>query len=406
MFIQRIEKLIFFALIAIIAFTVVPTTNFASAASEASASNFGGKNDDEKGRGRGRGDRKGGRGRDSERDNYREARRQDRKSDHEIRRQQQWNGWNSGRQQWESDRRSRRQQRESDRRSQNSYRDNYGSGRRYDRNVYYAPQPQWRPWFPNWGQQVRQDRHWRNEQRKAWKQQRKAERRYERGQRKRYRDSYYNYYNYNNTPQYNYDYYEPDRSSVKQQLIRNLLGSFLGGGQLGGFEQLIPNRGYNYVEPRNVYRPSYVYNPQYELAQPQYYDADYGYDNGLGSGVGGLLGALPVAELIQQFAGDNEFVSAIAGNLLTQGYDQGYYAGQYARDIGYRNAVYNDPYADTNGNCYLSSSSIGDNRALLSQGYELGYRDAMQGSNNYANQFGGIEGDLVSTLLSNAISGI
>jgi hypothetical protein len=89
--------------------------------------------------------------------------------------------------------------------------------------------------------------------------------------------------------------------------------------------------------------------------------------------------------------------------VLAQGYLQGSLAGQTARQSGYGSRYYDDPY-DAPVNGYVPYSySIDENRQLLSEGYNLGFRDALSGRRNqYQPQSVG-NADLVSLLLSNVL---
>ena len=399
--------------------------------------------DDDRKRGR-RGGRDNKRG-DSQRGSDRESKRQQRDSDRESRRQQwesdrrsrdqqQRSDGESRRQQWESDRRSReqqqrsdwnsrRQQRESDRRSRDNNRDYrvYQDNRRDNRRVIYkSPQGFWNQiWNGGAARNInrnvyRQDQgRYEREQRKYQKKQLKAEQRYARNQ-----QHYYNQNVYNNYPQAYYgggydNGYQNDilggggGSGWKDLILRSVIANVLGGGG-GGLDlgNIIPNQRYAQNTPAN-----YGYEPVYNgYSQPYYSPApvNYGYydqpqyDSPFG---GGLLNSLPIAEIVSQYTGDNEFVSGLVGMFLTQGYDQGYLAGQGAREYGYEDANYNDPYTYQNGSCDPYSTTIGENRRYLSEGYNLGYRDAIAGNTGYDPDTEG-NVDLVGALLNNVLSGI
>lgn len=90
--------------------------------------------------------------------------------------------------------------------------------------------------------------------------------------------------------------------------------------------------------------------------------------------------------------------------LVAYGYDQGYQDGLDAARAGYGTRHYYDPYtydqtvySDVAYDPY--SSSLGENRRCLSQGYELGYMDALSGGQSYdPYRSGGV--DLVSAFVS------
>ncbi|MEJ7623470.1 MAG: hypothetical protein WKF34_05715 [Pyrinomonadaceae bacterium] len=384
----------------------------------------------DKGRGGEHGDRGRGRGRDddddrrssgSQRGSDQEAYRQQRQSDHESRRQQQMSDWNS-----------RQQQRQNERNRDNSrdYRRGNDGRRVVQLPAQAAPQAFWNQIFNRGGGQqgfYRDDRkRYEREQKRYLKDQRKAERRDARIQHGNYSQNIYNNY----PPAYSYDqgYRSYDQGygrndlgggNWKDFILRSVIANVLGGGNgidLGG---IIPQQGY-YQPSRNGsgYSPDYSsgYSPAYRQSADQYYGpapVNYGYgpsgydQSGYRqpSGVAGLLGALPIAEILQQYTGGNDFLSSLVGSFITQGYDQGYLAGENARQGGYQNAEYNDPYAYENGSGDLYSTSLGDNRRYLSEGYDLGYRDALNGNAGYDPQSEG-NVDLVGALLNNVLSGI
>ena len=112
-------------------------------------------------------------------------------------------------------------------------------------------------------------------------------------------------------------------------------------------------------------------------------------ERGLGGGVGFGAGEdLPGGGLFRQ----------LFTHLLAIGYDQGYQDGVAARDIRERDRVFYDPYAYDNAAYDPYSVSLGDNRRCLSQGYELGYQDAINEIDGYDQfQDGGV--DLISVLI-------
>jgi hypothetical protein len=283
------------------------------------------------------------------------------------RQQQVWGDWNSRRAQWESDQRARRQQVWSDRvaRRQQEWSDRRS---RRDRDVYYGQQPwggQWNDQYRNHGQRVSAERHRRNAERKAWKDQLKEQRRYQRDERRRYRDTYYNY-NYNYAPRY-YDDYQPRRSSVRREIIQNVIGNVIGS-RLGGYQRYVPYTGYG-----SPYQSEYNYSPRY--VQNQYYAPRYSpvYDNGADyydypqqrtSRIGTVLQALPLAEIVQQYTGGNDFLSSIVSNALPMvtggsGYDAGYddgYGDPYG--YGYNDEQAYDGYEQTSGTGDLISMAL------------------------------------------------
>lgn len=360
------------------------------------------------------------------------TRRQQKVNDWNAKRQQQIVEWNMRRQQQWNDRDARRQQKmyeRNARRQQNWYEkrwlddDDRRERRRNRQQVYYAPVQI----FPNvwngrqWGQQHAAENRYRRDMRRAWKEERKAQRRYEKEQRKyarlrdrEYRDNYYYGDNHYVIDDYRYDDYRyDDGPNWKEQLLRTVIGSFLNGNFDGNGLNVLDRFddrqviGRSYREPVPAYynSPIYVgYSPTGGYYDQSGYDyQDVGFDDladGNGLDLGGLLGQLPIEDLISNYAGDG-FVAELLGNLLTQGYDQGFLAGQAARENGYGDRYFNDPYS-IGGVFDPYSTAIGDNREILSSGYALGYRDALNGREDYDPLSEG-NTDLVSLLLSNVL---
>ncbi len=400
-----------------------------------------GRDDDKKGQGKsqkkqGRGDR--GSERQQERGD-RNAERQQKQSDRESRSSQRHSDWNSQMQQRRSDSESRRQQRSSERKSDrvreiwngeiprgrpvwngrdprrgdDDDRRDRGRDRRDNRVNRDAAPPVWsifggeRPVF-NYGRDVG------GPERRLYKDERKAQRRYEKEQRRYVRnydrslggDFYANNNNYNSNEN---SYYSNDNSyengaDWQQQLLRvviaNVIGNRLGGEQYSGFT---PNAPVYQNQPS--YGGGYRAVPQYAADYGDSYQYQPGYDNGGGLLSGDLLDSLPIAELVDQLTGGGGFASELLGNLLTQGYDQGFLAGQSARQNGYGDEYYQDPYVYQGGVHDSYSASVGENRRCLSQGYEIGYQDALNGQSGYDPQSRG-NADLVSLLLGTVLSGI
>lgn len=93
------------------------------------------------------------------------------------------------------------------------------------------------------------------------------------------------------------------------------------------------------------------------------------------------------------------FAQQVFSSLLAVGYEQGYLRGLDARRVS--NRQYYDPY-DYAGTNYVSSYSLGENRSCLSDGYELGYNDALynRGSQDL---YQDTKVDLISLLIGNAL---
>lgn len=164
----------------------------------------------------------------------------------------------------------------------------------------------------------------------------------------------------------------------------------------------------SYGYPYSTYYPSYAsYGDDYGYGYNDYgYDnygySDYGYRND--SLYGGLLNNLPVGDLIQQLGG-NSFIGELLSGFLTQGYDQGYLAGQFARDNGYKDDYYYDPYMVNDTSYDLYSSNLGENRRIFSEGYEAGYRDALNTRQDDYYPYEDRQPDLISLLIGNTLSG-
>ena len=339
------------------------------------------------------------------------------------RRQAEWNRsrqiWPNGQRRDNDDRRERSRNDDNDRRKRSYNNDDDDDRREHRRErreerVYYSPArifpqiliPNNRGWYP-----YQADKRYRKEMKRAWKEQRRAQKRYEKQQR-RYarlaRNDYYDREYYD--PYYGDNYYDVnDRGSNWQQLIGVLIGSVLGGnlnnGSLIGLTQRQPDYGYlepGYAQPEN--RPAYYNSPLYVGNDEPYYpyEPQYaGYQND--TGFGGLLGQLPIGDLIGQFVG-NDLISGMLGNFVTQGYDEGFLAGQYARENDYGDRYFDDPY-EYNGMYDPYTTSLGVNRQALSQGYCSGYRDALIGREDYDPISNG-NTDLVSSMLANVLGSV
>ncbi|MGD9563541.1 MAG: hypothetical protein AB7F88_16100 [Pyrinomonadaceae bacterium] len=288
-----------------------------------------------------------------------------------------------------------------------------------------------------------------------WKQQRKAERRFERRQRRFARQRVHNYFytnnyyvnNYGYDPyvnSYGYDPYVPghgyyraanryrydryvndyghdryvndygyDRPNWAQRIFSILIDGFLNRGSHGdraysvftSYEERRYTRSVYpvYAEPMppRYYEPPVFVDHSTDYGyEPEYYDAGYS-EYRDGPDLGGILGQLPIDGLLSSFAGDG-FVSELLSGLLMQGYDEGFLAGQFARENGYGDDYYDNPYMFDGGVCDPYSVSIGENREVLSEGYALGFDDALNEEYDYDPYSAG-NGNLVSALLSGLI---
>lgn len=216
-----------------------------------------------------------------------------------------------------------------------------------------------------------------------------------------------NNYDYNNN--YYNDGYDGYDSGVswKQQLLSTVLTQFLGGGFGGLGNAYDENYGYGYDQQQYGYNSPNYYNAQYGGYQGQQGYSDYNYggydDNGYNNyDPNSFINAIPYAGLIDQYSGG--FATDMIRQSLGMGYDEGYYAGQYARTNGTADDYYYDPYSYPNGSYDAGSISLAERRRILSEGYELGYQDALYGrnQNDYDPQSEG-DVDLVSLLLSSVL---
>lgn len=343
------------------------------------------------------------------------SRRQQRYSEMNARRQQQISDWNSRRQQERSDRESRRQHLWSDlgsRRQQGfrerrerfdddddrhkKYRD---FDRRWDRDRDEGSHGRRNGWNGNWprGNAYGLRGIWPGEFR-GWRDPAKQARRSAGS----FRGTYPPYWPENAwplrsqrdhdpytyvTPVYNpayYDSYGRDR----EDFVRDIISSF--------FNE--PSYAYEWYPRRTVasYQPYYDYYPDtvsYAYA-PAYYDTYYApasydqynpaaYDDGYRNVWLSLAG-----ELLR--------------GLLGQGYIQGLDDGEYARQQGWGDDYYDDPYDFRAVEFAAFPTVLDEQRRCLSEGYALGYRDALAGRDPYdADMLG--EVDLVSVLLGNAL---
>jgi hypothetical protein len=244
-----------------------------------------------------------------------------------------------------------------------------------------------------------------------------------------YNPEYFGYDQYQNQDQYRYqspiftsgyydDYYDEDYAgegtSWKQQLLRTLISTVLSGflnrdgGAYdadyddGGYDSYYANGpvryAYNTPYRYGGYAPQSIgYNQSYS-GYSNYGQPAYGYDQ-YDDESSGLLNSIPIGGLLGQGGGGN-FLTQILGQVLAQGYLQGALEGRAAREDGYADDGFYDPYVSEEGIYDPFSTSIGENRRLMSEGYELGYQDALEGREQFdPEEVGNV--DLVSLLLGN-----
>lgn len=348
--------------------------------------------------GQGKHGRGGGKGWKEGKHEWKEARKEQKREQKEYRKEQRWEekAW-------------RKAEKREDRRG--GWKGNRGGGRQ-DRYVNYG-----QIFLGDfWNGGSRGDKNHRKQQKRIWKEEKRAlkeerkaarhSRHYERDQRR-----YARYYNagrdYDNYRDSYYDddnrYYDDGRSDWKRQLLQtviaNVVGDRLGDGGYNVLSQAAPV----YGVPVN-----YGYQPDYSPSYANVYQPDYGDgDSPLGGNslISGLLSSPLVGELIDRYAGGNGIASELIGSFVSQGYDQGFLAGQYARQNGDGDNYYRDPYAYQNGVYDPYSVSLGQNRELLGEGYRLGYEDALRNRSEYDPQSDG-NTDLVSLLLNNVLGAV
>jgi hypothetical protein len=106
------------------------------------------------------------------------------------------------------------------------------------------------------------------------------------------------------------------------------------------------------------------------------------------------------------------FLTRLFSELVAYGYNQGFRDAQYARAHGRRTRYVEDPYdpyvyvddeivyEDVGYDPY---SCFGENRRYVSDGYELGYRDALSGRSQYDPYYDAGNIDLVSMLITTTL---
>jgi len=163
----------------------------------------------------------------------------------------------------------------------------------------------------------------------------------------------------------------------------------------------VPQYGQVYYEP---YYASYGYPNYYGSYYPSYSNYGY-YDTGYANYGDPYYRGSGVGALIYRLSG-NSFIGRLLSSFLTQGYDEGYLAGLYARDHGYYDDRYYDPYGYSETYYDAYSTNLSENRRIFSEGYEAGYRDAVSAVRNEYDPYYDRQPDLVSLLIGNSLSGI
>jgi hypothetical protein len=199
-----------------------------------------------------------------------------------------------------------------------------------------------------------------------------------------YEPSVVYYPGYDSYPYYVDSYYAYDYGrSWKQELLRAVISAFFGGG-LDNFYDTRPVYAYydpypyNYSSSYPTYGQYYYDQPYsfgyavpYGYSTPVYYDdtySNYGYDPV-------YFGGLPYADVVDIYS--NNYSGELIRRAIAAGYYQGLLEGRSARNLGWGDQYYYDPYAYQESIYDPYSVSIGENRRYFSEGYELGYRDAL-----------------------------
>lgn len=298
----------------------------------------------------------------------------------------------------------------------------YGSQNdwRGDRYVRHARRDRWRDERNEWKERRKEWKEDWKERRKEWREERKESRKFARQYWRNRRGDWdrdrYTYYSDDDR----YYYSDDDRyyggSNWTQQLLGRVLSGFLGGQTGGDYYNAAPQyNDYYYNSVPNVY--SYNRGSQYYYnGQPQYYnnqvpnsyayypEQNYsGYPQYDGYGLtDGLFGQIPYFDLADQYTGG--LATQMLQQALNYGYERGLLAGQAARYNGIGDDNYYDPYSYQNaGYDDGYSLSLDQNRQYLSDGYRLGYLDALNGRSEYDPQPNG-DVDLVGLLLNGVLS--
>lgn len=222
----------------------------------------------------------------------------------------------------------------------------------------------------------------------------------------------YRVYDYSPNAGYQYGdngYQSSGRNSWVEPLIRSVIATFFSNGIGGGYYD-------DYADSQPYNRNDYGYERQYAYSQPSYntfgypptntyYEpaAYYGYDEYANNGIpyDASQGALPYNDVRDIYSG------GLAGELIQRalgtGYHQGLLEGQLAQQRGWGDRYYSDPYLYEQAIYDPYSTSIGDNRRYFSEGYEMGYNDALRQRDEF-DVAGGGGVDLVSLLLGSVLS--
>lgn len=267
----------------------------------------------------------------------------------------------------------------------------------YRQDIIRGNQPRYRgnnAWPNNYGSERSREVHLRNAERKAWKDQEKYERRYR-------DDDDYAYYGYPAYPTYVYSPYvyrvRPRWNDVLRDVVLNTFS--FNAGYVGRHVRWSVSFGQPYYRPYYL-RDRYAVVPRFwgHAYRPYPVDAvDLGY---VPAYYGDPYYPVEPAGVNVSVSFGSGFDRQLSDQLLATGYYQGYNDGLYAATAGYSGTYY-DPYVYEAASYDPYSYSIGENRRCLSDGYQLGYEDAMNRNlGRDPNEFANV--NLVSVLISSS----
>jgi hypothetical protein len=185
------------------------------------------------------------------------------------------------------------------------------------------------------------------------------------------------------------------------------------------------------------YQPAYVYQEpsfySYESYGPQYYYpgtvvTTYDFYEPYSYSYSGYSSVVPYYDTSSYYgsyypdvldmpylsgsSGFGDVVNRLFSQLVAYGYEQGYRDASIARSTGYVTEYFSDPYdpyvyvdpdVAFNDVGYDPYSCLGQNRRYISDGYELGYRDALYGESVIDPIYDDTNVDLVSALISSVL---
>ncbi len=225
------------------------------------------------------------------------------------------------------------------------------------------------------------------------------------------------YYDYPISSPYSYNDdvfggFENDGFDWKSLLFRSVISAFFSNDDNVGYFDPYPqyassydDSGYDGYIPQYSYQaPYYTFGsaPTYAYYEPAAY---YGYDQYADATIPVEYipeQALPMTDMVDIYSGGfgGEFIQRALGT----GYYQGLLEGQMAREQGWDDQYYNDPYLYQQAMYDPYSSSMGSCRRYMSEGYEMGFQDALAGRDEFDLSDSGGDIDLVSLLLGSALS--